>query len=384
MPRCRQLCSTCGSTYLDAQEARGWVAVCLMQVESVGVLKLHIWKGIQTYWQFDFGWFVLWHSSSSHRCFGFLLWNGQDETGYTALFYATREGHLDVVQVLLEAKVKGGWCWDTMFPKKDHAKSLFLRKGRDFKHGLVVGLVAFENILRCFLYFPSVSSDSFVSCTNTNKQAIMYDHLCILSLIEFLAPQKSKNQKTCHFFCEKKKATSPARPPPTCRPRVRVPRRCYWLPQRRPTPRCCYSCWRHVLRCRPGDTSKSWPKTKRFGALAKDTFWKKNHVTNKTKIGEETKKGEARISYNTQRSKVVSEEMEGRVKELLKGCFLLFGVGSGCSLGVHQGACWSKRCRNQKLPDVAPWCTKRRRLGRERWVVWGGCPAWVMLWFRKS
>lgn len=225
-----------------------------------------------------------------------------------------------------------------MFPKKDHAKSLFLRKGRDFKHGLVVGLVAFENILRCFLYFPSVSSDSFVSCTNTNKQAIMYDHLCILSLIEFLAPQKSKNQKTCHFFCEKKKR--PLQP---------------GLPQR-----VVHACGCHAAAtgCHSGAqhldaatvaggtccgaaqaTHRKVGQKRRDGALAKDTFWKKNHVTNKTKIGEETKKGEARISYNTQRSKVVSEEMEGRVKELLKGCFLLFGVGSGCSLGVHQGAC---------------------------------------------
>lgn len=189
-------------------------------------------------------------------CFIFLFWNGQDETGYTALFYATREGHLDVVQVLLEAKVKGGGCWDAMF----------LRKGCDFKHGLVdVGC-----LWKYTEMFPIVSSDSCVSCTNTNKQAIMYDHLCILSLIEFLAPQKSKNQKTCHLFLRiKKHTTSPARPPPTCLPRVRVPRRCYWLPQQHPTPRCCDSCWRHVLRCRPGDTSKSLPKTKRFGALAR-------------------------------------------------------------------------------------------------------------------
>lgn len=148
---------------------------------------------------------------------------------------------------------------------------MFLRKGRDFKHGLYVGLVAFENILRCFLYFPIVSSDSFVSCTN--KQAIMYDHLCIFSLIEVFSTPKIKKIKRHVIFSAKKNTTSPARPPPTCRPRVRAPRRCYWLPQRHhPTPRCCDSCWRHVLRCRPGDTSKSWPKMKRFGALAKDTL----------------------------------------------------------------------------------------------------------------
>ena len=69
--------------------------------------------------------------------------------------------------------------------------------------------VAFENILRCFLYFPIVSSDSCVSCTN--KQAIMYDHLCILSLIEFLAPKNQKIKRHVICFCETKK-TRPLQP----------------------------------------------------------------------------------------------------------------------------------------------------------------------------
>ena len=189
---------------------------------------------------------------------------------------------MDVVQVLLEAKVKGAQGWFGAEMPGFYGRAVISNMGW-------LRLVAFENILRCFLYFPIVSSDSFVSCTNTNKQAIMYDHLCILSFIEFLAPKNQKIKRHV-IFLAKKNTTSPARPPPTCLPRVRVPRRCYWLPQLRPTRRCCDSCWRLVLRCRPGDTSKSWPKTKRFGALAKDTFWKKNHVTNKKQGGNKQRK----------------------------------------------------------------------------------------------
>lgn len=129
-------------------------------------------------------------------------------------------------------------------------------------------LVAFENILRCFLLFPRILV--WVVQIQISKPSCMSIFASWVSL-NFWRP-KIKKSKDMSFFSAKKSTTSPARPPPTCRPRVRVPRRCYWLPQRRPTPRCCDSCWRLVLRCRPGDTSKSWPKTKRFGALAKDTL----------------------------------------------------------------------------------------------------------------